>query len=604
MSDVSTTTSGMTGAGGGQMIRITGMASGLDVDALVKKMMTAEQTRLDKSKQDQQLVQWKQEAYTDIISSIKDLQSSFFDATSSDKNILSSTNFAPFTVSGVGTSTVDTSVATFTPGVGAQTGKYSITVSQLASGAGVSNTVTTATSPSAKATLSTSLTDIGLQKGSTKLILNVGGNDINVTLDNTDGTSTLGDLVNAINNQASGSVRATYSELTGQFKLNAANTGESTSLTIKSGTTAELSNIIGFSTDSSTGTDITSTTNSDGTTTNLTKNDWVVNSSTLGGVISGATASKGANAIVKITPPGGSEVIITDKTTNTFTIDGMTYTLSSVDSTSVNVGSDTQKVYDKIKSFIDKYNTVVDKIQSELTEKKDSNYPPLTDSQKESMTSDQIKAWETKAKVGILRNDMHLESMLNDLKSAFTSAVNNTGLTLGKYGSNSIGIDTSDDYTTPAHIDIADQSKLKVAIANNPDQILRMFTNISKATDGSTKSADGSTKYNISSTEYREDGIFTRIKTIFENNVGYTNTTLNTAILTSYANKQYDYSSTGSGGKGTLPDQIYEQQLMIKKITTKMSDQQEKYYKQFSALETALTQLSAQQSALSSMLGS
>lgn len=604
MADVSTTSTGMTGAGGGQLLRITGMATGLDVDAVVKKMMAAEQAKLDRAKQDQQYTQWKQEAYQDIIKSIKDWQSSFYDSSSSDKNILSSTNFAPYTVTGVGTDTVDTSVVTFTPGVGVQTGKYSVTVTQLAAGAGVSNTVITTTTPSTNATLSTSLTDIGLQKGSTKLVLNVGGNDINVTLDNTDGTSTLGDLVNAINNQASGSVRATYSELTGQFKLNTAGTGESTSLTIKSGTTAELSNIIGFSTDSSIGTDIASTTNSDGTTTNLTKNDWVVNSSTLGGVISGATASKGANAIVKITPPGGSEVTITDKTTNNFSIDGMNYNLSSVGTAEVNVGSDTQKVYDKITSFIDKYNTIVDKIQTMLNEKKDYNYKPLTDSQKESMSDSQITAWETKAKTGILRNDNNLEIMLNDLRSAFTNSVNNVGLTMGKYGSNSIGLDTSDDYSTPAHIDISDPSKLKAAISSNSDQILKMFTNISKATDGSTKSSDGSTNYNVSSVEYREDGIFTRIKTILENNVGYTNTTLNTAILTSFANKQYDYSSTGSGGKGTLPDQIYEQQLMITKITEAMSTKQEKYYQQFSILESAMTQLNAQQSMLSSMLGS
>lgn len=561
MSDVSTTTSGMTGAGGGQTIRITGMASGLDVDALVKKMMAAEQTKLDKVKQAQQLIKWKQEAYTDIISSIKDLQSSFFDSTSSDKNILSSTNFTPFTVSGIGTSTVDTSVATFTPGAGAQAGKYSINVTQLSDGAGVSNIL------SGKM-LSTKLTDINSSlSGSITLNVTVSGvsDPINITLDNT-GTSTLGDLVNAINDQGGGNIKASFSELTGKFKLSTVATGSTSELTINSESTDLLSNILGTYTE-------------------------------------GAPLT-GIDAKVSITPPGaslGTEVI---KSSNNFTIDGMTYTLSSVGEATVNIGSDTQKVYDKIKGFIDKYNTIVDKIQSQLTEKKDSDYAPLTDAQKESMTSDQIKAWETKAKVGILRNDMYLQNMLNDLKTAFTSAVSNTGLTLGKYGSNSIGIDTSDDYTTPAHINIADESKLKSAIANNPDQILRMFTNVSKATDGSTKSADGSMNYTVSSTEYREDGIFTRIKTIFENNVGYTNTTLNTAILTSYANKQYDYSSTGSGGKGTLPDQIYEQQLMVTEITKKMSTKQEKYYQQFSALETALTQLSAQQSVLSSMFES
>ena len=226
------------------------------------------------------------------------------------------------------------------------------------------------------------------------------------------------------------------------------------------------------------------------------------------------------------------------KSTNNFTIDGMNYSLSSVSATdaTVNVGTDTQQVYDKIKGFIDKYNTVVDDIQTKLTEKKDPNYKPLTDTQKSSMSASQITAWETKAKVGILRNDNNLQNMLNDLRSAFTTAVSNTGLSLGNYGSNSFGIDTSSDYTKPGHIDIVDPLKLQAAISTNSDQILKMFTNVSSATDGSTS-------YNSSTQQYQEDGIFTRIKNILQTNVGYTNTTLNSAILTSYANKQYDYSS-------------------------------------------------------------
>ena len=222
MSDVGSVASGTTGAGGGNMIRLTGLASGLDVDALVKKMLTADQTKLDKAKQDQQTTQWKQEAYQDIIKDIKDLQSSFFDSTSSDNNILSSTNFAPFTVSGVGTSTVDTSVATFTPGVGAQTGTYTIKVNKLAKGAGVSNTLTNATLPSSKPTLSTKLTDINSSlSGTITLSLSANGSTtpVSVTLNNS-GTSTLGDLVNAINNQSGGNVKASFSELTGQFSLN------------------------------------------------------------------------------------------------------------------------------------------------------------------------------------------------------------------------------------------------------------------------------------------------------------------------------------------------------------------------------------------------
>ncbi|ADK14029.1 flagellar capping protein [Clostridium ljungdahlii DSM 13528] len=605
---------GSTGAGGGNMIRLTGLSSGLDVDAVVKKMMAGEQTKLDKAQQDQQTTQWKQEAYQDIIKNIKDLQSSFFDSGTSDKNILSQSNFAPFTVSDAnGASTVDTSVATFNPMVGAQTGKYSISVTQLAKGAGVTNTLAAGTKLTTKLTDITGTTAEGTEATSLKkvitLTVNTGASDVNITLDNTDGNASVGDLVNAINNQSGGSVKAKFSELTGQFALSSSGTGKSSTLTIKSGTTASLSSIIGFSTDvvsnKGTGT-TTNTVTKDGvtTTTTVTEGDWEITSESASNYkvtdAAKVVIQNSQNADVTITVPGGSPVTLNGtngnaQSTNNFTIDGVSYVLSSEGNASVNIGSDTGKVYDKIKSFIDKYNDIVDDIQKKLTEKPNKDYKPLTDAQKAQMTTSQITAWETKAKAGILWNDDNLETMLNDLSTAFTTAVNNVGLSLGRYGSNNFGIDTSKDYTTPSHIDIVDPEQLKTAIATKGDQISKMFTNISAISN--------TAEYGSSLTQYKEDGIFTRISKILQKNVGYVNTTFNSAVLTSYANKQYDFTLTGTGGKNTLPDQLYEQQLKIKDIKSKMSTDQEKYYQQFSKLETAMDRLNSQQLQLSSMLG-
>lgn len=745
MSDVSSAASGTTGAGGGNMIRLTGLSSGLDVDALVKKMMAAEQTKLDKAKQQQQTVQWRQEAYQDIIKDIKDLQSSFFDTVSSDKNILSSANFAPYTISAAdGSSTVDTSVATFTPGVGAKTGKYSINIAQLAASAGNTgskiardtssgftlgnwseksigfsiggNSEQTITLASTNTDITTTVNDINAKinansslKGKVQAVVNGGkiqfqaitdsnvkisNTTVNSDMDNLNGrvinpstSTTMGDLglsssgnitfnynnkdysvavkttdkisdvMNNISAATSSLVKASYSQLSGTFTIQSVNTGSSQSFKMTSDfsalgltkydSTVQVGNSIGtnittdptmatlgMTADSTlkfkyNGTDYTvdvkttdkisdvinnihtknaNVTASFDTTTGQFKleaknsDDIISVTSDFATLGLKADTTYGKDAIVNITPPGASSSTNVVKSNNNFTIDGMKYTLSSTGNESVTVGQDTQKVYDKIKGFIDKYNTIVDEIQTKLNEKKNSDYKPLTDSQKSSMSTSEITAWETKAKVGILRNDDKLENMLNDLKTAFVTGVKDAGLEFGKYGDNSIGLDTSDtEYDKPAHIYIEDESKLKDAIATKSEQILKMFTNVS-ATSAPIAS-DGTKIYDSSTQEYQEDGIFTRIKSIFETNVGLTNVTLNTAVLTSYANKQYDFSSTGSGGKNTLPDQIYEQQLMIKKITSEMSDKQEKYYQQFSKLETAMTQLNAQQSQLSSMLG-
>ncbi|MBM7869456.1 flagellar hook-associated protein 2 [Clostridium pascui] len=105
-------------------LRVTGMATGIDTDAAIKQMMTAYYARVDKVKQQQQILQWKQEAYRDYIGQINSLKSKYFDVLSKDY-ILSSNNFSAFQVtpSDVSNTSVSAKAAT-----GAIEGNYKIEV--------------------------------------------------------------------------------------------------------------------------------------------------------------------------------------------------------------------------------------------------------------------------------------------------------------------------------------------------------------------------------------------------------------------------------------------------------------------------------------------
>lgn len=46
--------------------RISGFSSGLDIDAIVKKLMTAESVPLNKLNQQKQLMEWKRESYREV----------------------------------------------------------------------------------------------------------------------------------------------------------------------------------------------------------------------------------------------------------------------------------------------------------------------------------------------------------------------------------------------------------------------------------------------------------------------------------------------------------------------------------------------------------
>lgn len=534
-----TTPTGMTGAGGGDMLRLVGLNSGLDVDSIVKKMMAVEQTKIDKVKQQQQLLQWRQDAYKDIISSVRDLQSTYFDSLNSDTYILSSNFFSDYN-----TTSTDSTIATAAAGVGAQIGTYSISFKsdgQLAESAKI-----TGNALDSSTTASTTMSSLGVS--SDILELNCNGNQYKVSINLNDRIS---DVINKISTSTNGTVAASFSELTDKFTLQTSETGSSQTLTISN----DVLSALGLTT---------------------------------------GTSSSGKDAIVYIAPPGTTDIANATRvtrSTNTFTIDNITYNLIKKGDTSITVTQDADKVYKKISDFIDKYNSVIDKIQTKLNEKQDSNnkYAPLTDSQKSQMSASEISAWEDKAKVGILNNDDNLENLLNDLRSAFTSNVSGNILTFGTYGTNPIGIDTYNDYKQGDKLYISDKTKLMNAINNHIDQLSSFFIGTSDLTDKTSK--------------YNAEGVFTRINDILVNNVGNVSTYMNSAVLTKYANFQDDYSIYGAGDDNTLPDQIYNQKLLFDKLNDEYSTKQESYYNQFSALETAMETLNEQSNYLSNILG-
>ena len=52
-------------------IRLPGLATGMDTETMVKEMLTGEQNKVDKAKQKEQIINWQQETYREIISDIK-----------------------------------------------------------------------------------------------------------------------------------------------------------------------------------------------------------------------------------------------------------------------------------------------------------------------------------------------------------------------------------------------------------------------------------------------------------------------------------------------------------------------------------------------------
>lgn len=102
-------------------MRITGLATGLDMDQIVKDSMKPYRIKIDRKGQDKEILEIKQKLYREVIKDSRELYNKYFDVTKTD-SILLSKNWATtrFTSS-------NENVVTVTGGSDAKPGSYTIT---------------------------------------------------------------------------------------------------------------------------------------------------------------------------------------------------------------------------------------------------------------------------------------------------------------------------------------------------------------------------------------------------------------------------------------------------------------------------------------------
>jgi flagellar hook-associated protein 2 len=163
----------------------------------------------------------------------------------------------------------------------------------------------------------------------------------------------------------------------------------------------------------------------------------------------------------------------TRRENNSFTIAGLAIDLKAVTSGPVQleVAQDTDAIFNSIKGMVDKYNELIDEIQSKINEPFYRDYPPLTEAQKKDMDEKEVELWEEKAKSGLLRSDRILTDLAYNMRRALGSIV---GDLEGINSLHQIGISTGSWFENgKLHIN---ESKLRDAIENKPDEVLALFT--------------------------------------------------------------------------------------------------------------------------------
>ncbi|MBE0067778.1 flagellar filament capping protein FliD [Thermoanaerobacterium thermosaccharolyticum] len=364
------------------LLRISGLASGIDTDSIVKQLMTAASQPLYELEQQKQWLQWQQEDLQDINTKLLSLRDNTL-----FKMKLQGTYLAK-TVSS------NTSIATATAGVNAVNGTYTLEVKTLASAATSASTTTIGgyTKNSDGSVTYSSLVD----------------SDVTIKLNNVSipikAGSTINDIVSKINSYKNDTgVSATYDTTTDRLFLITNSTGSNAKIDF-SGTTD--SNALNFLT-------------------NILK----LNMST----VTGDDAKFSFNGVEGLT-----------SSTNNLTLAGININLTGTGITTLSVQTDTDTIYNSIKSFVDAYNDVITQINSKLTEERYYDYKPLTDAQKEQMKDSDITLWEQKARSGDLNGNSTLTSIYYSMRNAISGTVtasDGTKMTLS-----SIGITTGQWY--------------------------------------------------------------------------------------------------------------------------------------------------------------
>lgn len=275
-----------------------------------------------------------------------------------------------------------------------------------------------------------------------------------------------------------------------------------------------------------------------------------------------ATATAGVDAKFKY---NGTELT---SSTNDVTVNGMALSIKGEgSSTTISVNQDTQGIYDTVKSFVAKYNELMSDINTKLNAESARTYQPLTTEEKDAMSDTDITLWEGKIKGALFRNDDVLSSISRSMRGIVTSSsgLDTTGFDYKNLSD--LGIVTG-NYTEKGKLHIVgdedetvyglQDNKLKQAITDNPDSVLEFMT------------AMGTKLYTDLSDRMKS--------TTSRSALSFYNDKLMTKEIASYETK-------------------------ISDLEDKMTVTENRYYKQFTAMEQAISKSNSTSSWLTQQLG-
>ena len=544
------------------LLRMTGMYSGMDTESIVSQLVKTKSTKVTNLKNEQKKLEWKQTAWQDLNSKIYNMYSK----TLSNLRLTSA-------YSKKSTVSSDSTKATVVASEGAVNGTQTLKVNKLAksgylTGAKLAGKTTTTTGTDGKdvtkvvnweTTDKLSEIDSNLT-GKTISITTGSGTDAKTTDIEITADMTINDLVAKFKDAG---VNASFDTTNQRFFINSTGTGSAKNFTLTSDDSTALASL--------------------GLDPNTTYTD-----------INGSK-----NSCVKIEGQD-AEIVLNGATfvsdSNTFSINGLTINTLGVTDEEISLvtSTDYDGIYNTIKDFLTEYNDLINKMDKLYNADSARKYDMLTDDEKDSMTDDEVEQWEDKIKSALLRKDNSLYNVMNTLTTTMMDGYYENNLSdkqkknmsaseisawykenggkkhyLSDYGIGTLSyFEAQDNEHHAYHIngDADDEftstkeDKLKVAIAEDPEGTANFFATLCKT-------------------------LYSKLDETMSESTEYS------SIYKVYNDKQ-------------LKKDYNDYTTKISDAEDELNDYEDRWYDKFSKMEVALSKLQSQTSSISSMLGS
>lgn len=365
-----------------------------------------------------------------------------------------------------------------------------------------------------------------------------------------DGTATIRDVMKKVNASDAG-VKMTYTSLTNQFTITANEYGRDTNITLEDGA-GGLMKALGFA-------DRTGSIDDD----------------------SAGSFTRGQNTVLQVKNGNDTEFQTIETNSNSYEFDGITMSFTQA-AKGAEFTSEVTRDYEKpiqvIKDFVKDYNELIDKINGYLNDKPNKDYYFLTDDDLDEMDLSESKEnkWETMAKKGILYHDSAITGIMSKLRSVIYNTVEAPdGKNIGLF---TLGITTTDNIVNRGKLQFSstiDDEKFEMIFSQYADEFATLFNDTEK-------------------------GIATNFEKIIDSAVKTSGDIKECGILVQKAG----VSGTSSDTNNSIYKQIQSLKNTISNLQDRYDEQQDRYWKIYSNMETQLGNINGQSSYISQLMGS